>query len=224
MPWPAPDLPINFSNSTVSLDTHPGAHNATNLALNNNYKPELSRVGTQLAGTQSVYRGTSPTADADIRTDGRIVRTNNANSLPYPIYMAADGGYQYLAQADTGASSTGPTVVTYFEMTVAGDWTRGGQIDLEVACTFKAGTTTLTGQVVPGYRTNGATTPTYISNTFCDDVYMIANSGDKRIAITRFHMPVSPGTTNVIVSCGVRDSGGGLGLGKAWIKTNRWFY
>ena len=223
MPWPAPDLPINFSNSTVSLDTHPGAHNATNLALNNDYRPELSRVGTQLAGTQSVYRGTSTTAAAEIRTDGTITRTNNANSLPYPIYMVANGGRQANLQNDTGSSSTGTTVVTYLEMTAEGDWTRGGQIDIEVACEFKASTTTKTGTVVVGSRMNGATTPTWISFAYCEDVRLAANTSDIRLAVTTWSMTVPAGTTSLIIACGVRDSGGGMGLGKAWIKTNRWF-
>ena len=45
MAWPAPDLPISYTNATVSLDTHPSAHNDTNQSLNNDYRPELIRVG-----------------------------------------------------------------------------------------------------------------------------------------------------------------------------------
>ncbi len=47
MAWPAPDLPINYTNATVSLDTHPSSHNDTNQSLNDNYRPELIRVGNQ---------------------------------------------------------------------------------------------------------------------------------------------------------------------------------
>ena len=50
MTWPAPDLPINYQNATVSADTHPAAHNDTNLTLNDDYRPEINRLGGVVAG------------------------------------------------------------------------------------------------------------------------------------------------------------------------------
>ena len=44
MAWPPTPLPINFQNATVSVDTHPQAHNATNLQLNNDIVPEVDRL------------------------------------------------------------------------------------------------------------------------------------------------------------------------------------
>ena len=48
MTWPAPDLRIDYQNVTVSADTHPLAHNDTNLTLNDDYRPEINRIGGQL--------------------------------------------------------------------------------------------------------------------------------------------------------------------------------
>ena len=45
MTWPAPDLPFDFQNATISADTHPSAHNDTNLSLNDDYRPEIIRLG-----------------------------------------------------------------------------------------------------------------------------------------------------------------------------------
>ena len=49
MTWPAPDLPFAFQNATISADTHPNAHNETNLSLNDNYRPEIIRLAAALA-------------------------------------------------------------------------------------------------------------------------------------------------------------------------------
>ena len=46
MTWPAPDLPFAFQNATISADTHPNAHNETNVSLNDNYRPEIIRLGS----------------------------------------------------------------------------------------------------------------------------------------------------------------------------------
>ena len=47
MTWPAPDLRIDFANETVQQDQHPAAHNDTNLTLNDDYRPEIIRLGEQ---------------------------------------------------------------------------------------------------------------------------------------------------------------------------------
>ena len=49
MPWPPAPLPVNFGNATVSLNTHPTAHNATNSQLNNSIVPQLVQVTDDLA-------------------------------------------------------------------------------------------------------------------------------------------------------------------------------
>ena len=56
MAWPPTPLPVNFANATVSLDTHPTAHNDTNLQLNNDFTPEINRINTLLGpGTSSTF-------------------------------------------------------------------------------------------------------------------------------------------------------------------------
>lgn len=42
MTWPAPDLPIGFSNEDAQVDLHPDAHNQTNATLNSDYRPQIS--------------------------------------------------------------------------------------------------------------------------------------------------------------------------------------
>ena len=44
MAWPPPPLPINFQNATVSLDTHPQAHNQTNVVINNDIVPTINGI------------------------------------------------------------------------------------------------------------------------------------------------------------------------------------
>ena len=46
MAWPPTPLPINFQNATVSLDTHPTAHNTTNLQINNDIVPYINDRST----------------------------------------------------------------------------------------------------------------------------------------------------------------------------------
>ncbi len=47
MTWPSPSLPLLTSqtNATVQLDTHPADHATTNLVINDDVAPELTRVG-----------------------------------------------------------------------------------------------------------------------------------------------------------------------------------
>ena len=71
MAWPPTPLPINFQNATVSLDTHPTAHNATNLQLNTDVIPEINRL------RNFVGDGTTRTFSIDIQNEG-------AGGVPLP--------------------------------------------------------------------------------------------------------------------------------------------
>lgn len=45
MAWPPDPLPIDFTNSTPQEDAHPDAHNDTNVTINDDIAPEVTRLG-----------------------------------------------------------------------------------------------------------------------------------------------------------------------------------
>ena len=116
MTWPAPDLRIDFQNATVSADTHPGAHNATNLSLNDDYRPEIVRIGNELLTYLPLSGGTVTGAlqvdgVATLNADGEAVTL--AGTRPYMGvyfggtragyfgYPSAASGGQTLLHADS---------------------------------------------------------------------------------------------------------------------------
>ena len=66
MAWPPTPLPINFTNATVSLDTHPQAHNATNLQLNNDIVPEINTIRTGLPAAPGTFTPTMTIAGVNV--------------------------------------------------------------------------------------------------------------------------------------------------------------
>ena len=50
MPWPPAPLPVNFQNATLSLNTHPTSHNATNGVINNDIVPKINSIDVAVAG------------------------------------------------------------------------------------------------------------------------------------------------------------------------------
>ena len=184
MTWPAPDLPIAYTNTTVSFDTHPEAHNDTNTSLNTNFKPELTRVGDELAGTQSVFVGTDPNAAASILSDSLLIDTvtggismrpntgyvlnsntgtagriqrNDINSTAAGYVAVWDGAYNtFFESAPSFTTGTTPVPATDRVLTIpAGKWSRGGYIDVEVNASMFYNSGVTTGYIIPGWRFSG---------------------------------------------------------------------
>ena len=85
MAWPPTPLPVNFTNATVSLDTHPQAHNATNLQLNNDIVPKINTIRTRLPAAPGTF---TPTLS--------VART------AVTLGSETDGGKQSQARGDRG--------------------------------------------------------------------------------------------------------------------------
>lgn len=77
MTWPAPDLRIDYQNATVSADTHPGAHNETNLTLNDDYRPEILRLGNVVNDSYAAGDGTAVTGITAETTLAGVTRSPN---------------------------------------------------------------------------------------------------------------------------------------------------
>ena len=74
MAWPPTPLPINFTNATVSLDTHPQAHNATNLQLNNDIVPENNTIRTGLPAAPGTFTPTLSVAGTAVTLGSVLTR------------------------------------------------------------------------------------------------------------------------------------------------------
>ena len=181
MTWPAPDLPIAYTNTTVSFDTHPEAHNDTNTSLNTNFKPELTRVGDELAGTQSVLVGTDPNAAASILSDSLLIDTvtggismrpntgyvlnsnagtagriqrNDINSTAIGFIAAWDGSVRNWTDS-SGGFTTGTPYVAYGVNDLpipVGKWSRGGYIDVLLDARFAYNTGFAEASIRLGYK------------------------------------------------------------------------
>jgi len=225
MPWPAPDLPVNFANATVSQDTHPQAHNSTNLSLNNNYRPELTRVGQAIDGTQSVFTGTNPALNAGIKTDGAVIRETLSGSLSNK--MSVYVGTYHQDQPDIGAATTGPTPVPYFDLELsAGDWTRGGYIVITTACTYTRRSPGLTDRyayLYASYTRNGGALNV---NPRPSRVYINPDTSEIVQIINTRTVQIPEGTTALAAVCAVSDNAAtsGVLLGDAYLSVDCFSY
>ena len=88
MAWPPSPLPVNFTNNTVSLNTHPTAHNDTNQTINDDIVPQINAMLEQLQPVGSIidYAGTGTPPGRWLLCDGRLVLI-----ATYPALYAAIG-------------------------------------------------------------------------------------------------------------------------------------
>ena len=91
MTWPAPDLRIDFQNATVSADTHPAAHNDTNLSLNDDYRPEIIRIGNELLTLQGQVIAPRMVKNQSAGS-GNFVKADYPNLVWFRVMMAGGGG------------------------------------------------------------------------------------------------------------------------------------
>ena len=228
MPWPAPDLPINFQNATVSLDTHPQAHNATNLSLNNDYRPELSRVGSSLAATQSVYQGVTPTGTAIIRADnaislqtnlGNIIRRNSAgdNQGSIPAFVTA----ARTSSSESGFT-TGATPVTAYTLAITGTFPRGGFIQARYLARFAYNTSNGIGYCYPGWNTGGGVQ--FSSGLYAMGAVVV--SGVNEWVTSSYTITIPVGAVNPQIVLGVADANnvGGVEVVSGSIQGDVWTY
>jgi hypothetical protein len=148
MTWPAPNLPVNFTNTTAQQDNHPGAHNDTNQSLNDNYRPQITTNRNDIADTRSVYSGTDPNGIATINSNSVRFRTA-ASVNRYDVgagnfrgrfpYSNLDGGVFTDSSTATGFT-TGSTPVAAFTTEVPTinneGWPNGGFIVLTATALF----------------------------------------------------------------------------------------
>jgi len=148
MTWPAPNLPIDFTNTTAQQDNHPDAHNETNQSLNDNYRPQITTNKNDIADTRSVYSGTDPAGIATINSDSVRFRTQ-ASINRYDVgagnfrgrfpYCNLTGGV--FSDSSTAAGfTTGSTPVAAFTSeipTINGEgWPNGGFVVLTATALF----------------------------------------------------------------------------------------
>jgi hypothetical protein len=150
MTWPAPTLPIDFTNATAQQDLHPQAHNVTNQTLNDNYRPELTRVGEELAGTQSVYAGTDPAGNSIIEADTIRLRTRylsryvigTSTVLGRVPYDPGTSFFQAEQRTDSLAT-TGSTPLAFVGVQVptrnGQGWPNGGVLEINGVAFFQHG-------------------------------------------------------------------------------------
>ena len=118
MTWPAPTLPIDFTNATAQQDLHPDAHNVTNQTLNDDYRPELTRVGDLIDGTRTVYQGDDPAGNAVVVADTVRIRTRfvsryqGSTILGRIKYEPTVGGFAF-ATRSTDLTTVSGTVTPY---------------------------------------------------------------------------------------------------------------
>ena len=228
MPWPAPDLPINFQNATVSLDTHPQAHNATNLSLNNDYRPELSRVGSSLAATQSVYQGNDDAGSSVIWAATGIRLRTDADVIIQSVDGTSRGRVPALFFAGrTGGSLTGFTtgatpVATSRTLDFTGTFPRGGYIQARYSVRFTHNTSNGIGFIYPGWNTGGGiqfATATYT-------VGAVVVSGTDQWVETTYTVTIPTGAVNPQLVLGVADGGnvGGVGIVSGSLQGDVWSY
>ena len=117
MTWPAPDLPIDFTNATPQQDAHPDAHNATNLTLNDNYRPEIIRLGSavntaQETADQGVADAAQAVVTANAYTDENVIEWHRVAASP-TIDRNTNVGFSTQVQAPTiVATKNGTALVT----------------------------------------------------------------------------------------------------------------
>lgn len=117
MTWPAPDLRIDYQNATVSADTHPAAHNDTNVTLNDNYRPELTRVGGVADSTAANFFTESDVAKIK-SPSGRPIILDGVDAVVGDVYgnrlfqTLSSGTTQVLATGGTPIDNTVTTAVT----------------------------------------------------------------------------------------------------------------
>lgn len=117
MTWPAPDLPIDFTNATPQEDEHPNAHNSTNLTLNDDYRPEITRLGSavvtaQNTADQGVADAAQALVDANAYTDANVIEWARQAASPSTDRPTAPG-LATIAQTNTiTPTKTGTAIVT----------------------------------------------------------------------------------------------------------------
>ena len=210
MTWPAPDLPINFTNATQSLDTHPTAHNATNLSLNDDYRPELTRVGGELQDVRDQVVVSGPANDITLITDGKVERRDQADALRGNVlaYQTTIEG-----QTDNDAFSTGGNPVEYYRVTHTGTFPAGGRVTVQahVLAVFNVGATI--AELVPGVAFNGAATATYV-DSYRRVFGKLSVAGDTVGLMSIWEQNIPPGTTSVAGAIGVADTGNSFRITK----------
>lgn len=147
MTWPAPTLPIDFTNATAQQDLHPDAHNVTNQTLNDDYRPELTRVGDLIAGTISVYQGDDPAGNAvivgdTVRIKTRLMSRYTGTEIAGRIRYDPSNTVPFRnANTTTPIVTTGGTPVPFLgvQFTTANGlgWPNGGYLDVMGTCLLR---------------------------------------------------------------------------------------
>ena len=222
MPWPAPDLPVNFANATVSQDTHPNAHNATNISLNNNYRPELTRVGAAIDGTRTVYLGANPTTDAAIiRTNG-VLQRQNAIGTPQGD-IASHAGIAQASGTALGATS-GPSPALALQVQFLQGFPNGGTATITATARFTPSAANPgVAFVVPGFKLNSDGAPIGWFNSLSADGGYCAD-GIPTVGSVTLHFAIPPNTTDVWGCLGVFDTGESLLVNSGYIELTCWRY
>ena len=202
MTWPAPDLPINFTNATQSLDTHPSAHNTTNLSLNDDYRPELTRVGGEIDNIQAQVILTGKSNDIELVTDGQIEHRDSANALRgvIPAYRTT---LQSSTTADAFSSGTSP--VEYHRVTYNGTFPAGGRVTVTVWAVARFNTAAASCVLTAGASFSGAAVDyvTSVNETGGD----LRQSGAQFNLMSVYDWAIPAGATSVAGVIGVRDAG-----------------